>query len=259
MASASQPTILSSLTEMRARTDVAISQGWLLWAVASYVLWTVLAVITLTGAFRSALSPDILLGVLGSLGLIASTGLSYLVFRLIDRQNKHSGREQALFSEAMTWTRSRVAKDDVKTLLPLSSAEQDFSNVMARTRERSAFLWALLTLVPYFGWVCLIIALALLTQESNVHRRTEQPLLEDLDRTLRALGSPGLPLGEQRRSFRTTAVYAIASVFTLGVFTLIWMHLMIRDYETHFSYHTAFEESILRAVLNPDSQPGRTI
>ncbi len=239
---------------MRAKTEFGISDKWLLWGIASYIFWAFLAVTTVTRVFHTAVSLDTFVGVLGSLGLISSIGFSYMVFRVIDGQNYHSGREQALLSEAIGVSRSRAPKDDMRIILPLNSAEQDLLQVVAKSRERSGFLWALLTTLPYLGWIFLIVVLVLLTEESTVHLRTEQPLLEDLDRTVKGLGSPGLSLSAQRQTPRNAGLFAIVSILTLGVFTLFWTFLLVQDQETHFSYHATFEKSLLQALPNAGSQ-----
>ena len=191
-------------------------------------------------------------GVLGSLGLIPSIGFSYLVFRLVDGQNNHSGREQALLSEAINLSRSRAPRDDMRIVLPLNSAEQDLILAVSKSRERSGFLWALLTSIPYLGWIFVIVVLALLTEESTSHVRTEQPILEDLDRTLKGLGSPGLSFGAPRLMSRNVGLFVLTSVLTLGFFTLFWTFLLVHEQETHFSYHAPSEESLLQALSNLD-------
>ncbi len=253
MASASQPAPLSSLSEKRDRTDSAIGDKWLLWGIASYIIWAFLAVAIVTRVFQPAVSRDTFLGVLGSLGLISSIGFSYGVFRFIDRQNNHSGREEALLSDAIGASRSRASKDDMRIILPLNSAEQDLHQVIAKSHERSGFLWALLTALPYLGWIFLIAALVLLTQEANGHLRTEQPVLEDLDRTIKGLGSPGLSLSAQRQTPIHAGLFATVSILTLGVFTLFWISRLTQDLETHFSYHARLEENLLQGLLNTGS------
>ncbi len=239
---------------MRATTDRAVSDKWIVWGIASYIMWTFLAVAIITRAFQPAVSLDTFVGVVASLGLISSIGFSYGIFRVIDTQNNHSGREQALLSEAIGLSRSRAPKDDMRIMLPLNSAEQDLQQVIAKSRERSGFLWALLAALPYVGWIFLIVALVFLTQESTGHLRTEQPLLEDLDRTMRGLGSPGLSLLAQRQTARHAGLFGVVSILTLGLFTLFWMFLLVQDQEAHFSYHAVYEKSLLKALPNAGSQ-----
>src|SRR5207244_4713227 len=166
---------------------------------ASYILWTTLASLFFTGLLQRipSFTIPVVLGsiffdattLLSLLGICASTGLAYLVFRVVDRQNKHALRMREIFSESLRRIESETRACQLNVLLPLNSAEQDFSALLQNTHERSAILWATLVLIPYLGWLFLIIALYHLSEKSNVHERKERLLLEDLDRVLAATGS----------------------------------------------------------------------
>ncbi len=244
---------LTTLVQMRTKTDVVVGEQWILFAISSYVLWTALAVILLTRVFRMLLGLDFILGIFGTLGFVASVGLSYLTYSLINRQNKHATREQELFWEALNQARSQTSQDDMKVLIPLSSAEGDFSKLLQKTHERSAVLWALLALIPYAGWIFLVMALYLLSQDSNAHEQSERLFLEDIDRTLGALASKSLPPKSVPQYPKNSLGYAIASVLTLGVFSLFWLHKMVKEPEAHFGYHASFEPSLLEAFPGTDT------
>ncbi len=244
---------LSTLVQMRTKTDVVVGEKWILFAISSYTIWTALAVILFTRVLQTILGLGFILGIFGTLGFVASVGLSYLTYTLINRQNKHTVREQELFWEALNQARSQTRQDDIKALIPLSSAEEDFSKLLQKTRERSAVLWALLALIPYAGWIFLVIALYLLSQDSNAHEQSERLFLEDIDRTLGVLASKGLPPKNVPHYPRNSLGYAIASVLTLGVFSLFWLREMVKGPEAHFGYHASFEPSLLEAFPETDT------
>jgi hypothetical protein len=89
---------LSKLVQMRASTDIHLGTRWIFSATASYILWTTLAALFLTGLLQripSFTMPLILGSIffdattwLSLLGICASTGLAYLVFRVVDRQTR---------------------------------------------------------------------------------------------------------------------------------------------------------------------------
>ena len=138
--------------------------------------------------------------------------------------------------------------------MPLSATEHDFSNLLERSHEHSAFLWSMLVLVPYVGWVFLMIALYLLTESSNAHRLRERILFEDLGRTLAAEGfrqpAPNSRLPDPRNSM----AYLLASAFTLGIVALSWLYVMIIGEAAHFRDHSTLEPELLRAF--PESTAG---
>src|SRR5438034_894258 len=195
------------------------------------------------------------LGLLGTLAFATSTGVSFLVSSLISRQNKHAEREQEIAWEILNGVQSRTRPEQMHVLLPLSSAEQDFSILLQRTRQHSAILWSLLVLIPYAGWVFVIAALFLLTRDSNIHETMERSLFEDLDRTVTAGGWQRAALDGQIPPSRNGTLYAIASVLTVGIVAISWLYVMIIGEEAHFRFHSVLEPRLLEAFSN---QGGRT-
>ncbi len=247
---------LSTLVQLRNRTDVSLGSNWTLFAISSYALWALLAIVLFTRTLQPILSFNFVVGLFGTLGFVASAGLSYFVYSLINRHNKHTAREQELFLEALNRARSRTRQDDVRVLLPLSSAEGEFSKLVQKSHERSAVLWALLAFIPYAGWIFLVISLYLLSQDLNAHEHVEQSLLEDIDRMLGASGSSGLPPWTAFQYPRNSLGYAVASLLTLGLFSLFWLHEMVRQPQAHFGNHAIFEPSLLQAFPIPNLGPG---
>src|SRR6266566_2532420 len=97
---------LSKLVQMRASTDIRLGTGSIFFDATTWLLL---------------------------LGRCASTGLAYLVFRVIDRQNKHALRMREIFSESLRRIVSETRPGELSVLLPLNSAEQDFSALLQNT------------------------------------------------------------------------------------------------------------------------------
>jgi hypothetical protein len=259
---------LSELLQMRIRTDVHIGAGWIFFAVASYILWMALAVLSVTGLLQQipSFGIPVLVGSiffdatawLSLLGLSASAGLAYLVFRVVDRQNKHALRMQEVFSEALKRIESETRPGQTSILLALSSAEQDFSAMIQKTHERSGVLWAILVLVPYLGWVFLIIALYQLSQASNLHEQSERPLFEDLDRILGNMDTQNISLNNRYLPSRNSAGFLLASLLTIGLFSVVWLYQMVSSPQDHFSYHSDFEPKLLATFEGSQFAGGAT-
>src|SRR5438445_6544050 len=191
----SQEPTLSALVQMRTKTDAEIPIVWLLLPLASYLLWAVFAVAWWSagaGLGTSGLTPVI--SGLGILGIAASAAGSFVVFRLVNRANEHSGRTQALLSSALSSLAARSGASGAQALLTLNSAEEGFYKLSRSERERSAVLWALLSLIPFVGWIFLAVAQLRLSRDLANHNRLEGLVFEDVDRTLRSIGMPGIPV-----------------------------------------------------------------
>jgi hypothetical protein len=267
---ASQEPSLLVLVQMRTKTDADIPIVWLLLPLSSYLLWAVFAVAWWSaGAGLGTSDLTIVVSGLGILGLAASAAGSYLVFRLVNRGNEHSSRTRALLLGALGSLEARAGRSGQQALLPLNSAEEGFYNLARGERERSAVLWALLSLIPFVGWAFLAAAQWRLSRDLAKHSRLEGLVVEDVDRTLRSVGTQGLPvkhapirshdaLGitivivsiiELLSSFILGFVGSLVLIYlTVGAFSLFWIDLSITDPTGHFHYHSQLEADMLRAL-----------
>jgi hypothetical protein len=267
---------LSALAQMRTKTDIEIPILWLLLPLASYLLWTGFAVAWWSaGAGLSTSDLTAVVSGLGILGLGASGAGSYVVFRLVNRANEHSNRTRALLSSALGSLEARAGAFGPQALLSLNSAEESLYKLARGERDRSAVLWALLSLIPFVGWILLAAAQWRLSRDLAKHSRLEILVLEDVDRTLRSTGSQGVPI--EHASIRThdtlgftAVILSIIELFaafvigfagsliliylTVGALSLFWIDLSIRDPIGHFNYHSQLEGDMLRAL--PDAPDG---
>ena len=273
---------LSTLVQMRQRTDVEVTATWLLLPLASYLVWATFAVVWWIGSLGLGeirlgpvgvinLMPAGILGLIGILGLAASAGSSYLLYTLVNRINTHSERTEVLLLKTVDALESRTGSQGSPALIPLNSAEGGLQRLAHAERERSAVLWALLTVIPFIGWIFLLGALWLLSRDLSRHARWEGVVLEDVDRTLKAAGLQGIHvtniqlrsrgvLGmaiiiismlEFLSSFLFGAESALVFIYlTLGAFSLAWIDLSIRDPVRHFHYHSVFENDNSRSLLD---------
>jgi hypothetical protein len=268
----SEPSLLT-LVQMRTRTDVEIPIVWLLLPLASYLLWTGFAVAWWSaGAGLGTSELTLLISGLGILGFAASATGSYVIFRLVNRANEHSGRTRALLLSTLNSFEARAGMSSQQALLSLNSAQEGLYKLARGERERSAVLWALLCLIPFAGWIFLAVAQWRLSRDYAKHSRLEGAVLEDVDRTLRSLGRQGLsvryaPVRPQDTLGFAVVVVSLIELFsifvlgfagvlvltylTIGAFSLFWIDLSIRDPAAHFYYHSQIEGEILHEL--PDS------
>ncbi len=276
---ASQEPSLPVLVQMRTRTDAEIPIVLLLLPLASYLLWAVFAVawwltdasgIVGNGISASILvSPTPFVAGLGVVALAASAAASYVVFTLVNRGNEHSSRTRALLLGALASLEARAGRSGQQALLPLNSAEEGFYNLARGERERSAVLWALLSLTPFVGWAFLAVAQWRLSRDLAKHSRLEGLVFEDVDRTLRSVGTQGIPvkhapirshdaLGitiviisiiELLSSIVLGFVGSLVLIYlTVGAFSLFWIDLSITDPTGHFHYHSQLEADMIREL-----------
>ncbi len=228
------------LLEARARTDYEIPVKWVWAPVASYITWATIAILAYLNRGQPATQLTIPLGTLGLAGFASSALSSYLVYLLVNRRNQHFAMEETLLWSTLDTAKAEASQADMKTQLALSSAERDLAGLSDIGKEHSAILWALLTLIPYLGWIALAYVLAFLTHDICKHEQREDLVVEDIGRVTQAL-----PLRTKRTPNRPVILYILASFATLGVFLLPWLYQAVRDPQAHFEYHRSFETILL--------------
>ncbi len=230
-----------SLFQARVRTDFIPSAAWILAPVASFTLWVTIALLPVAVPTTNTSFPSFLLPTLVLLGLLMSALTGYLVYILVDRRNNHLGRTEAIYGSTLESVRAKTPPEDLKTLLPLSSAEHNFSRLVQQSGERSAVLWGLMATLPYVGWLALIYVLWFLSHDMEKHETREELILQDLERSIVATGGPGMPRREIRSPFGNAAAYAVLSLTLLVI--------------ASFGAIAAWRSLILMAVLSPTPTP----
>ncbi len=206
-----------SLFQARVRTDFIPPAAWILAPVASFTLWATIALLPIAVPTTNTSFPSFLLPTLVLLGLLLSALTGYLVYILVDRRNKHLGRTEAIYGSTLESVRSKTPPEDLKTLLPLSSAEHNFSRLVQQSGERSAILWGLMVTLPYVGWLSLIYVLWFLSHDMEKHESREELILQDLERSIVATGGQSMPRREIRSPFGNAGVYVVLSLILLFI------------------------------------------
>ena len=249
---------IESLLAYRPRTDYRISERWLLAPISNYLIWGILPWTFVIGLFLQ-LPPDVLGAVrigLIILGLLASALSAQLVYLLVNRRNNHFAREQATFRNLLDILGPKVPVNDENGQWRLMNNYRCYKWLSEYCGEKSAILQALLTLIPYAGWVILMSELLLLTDDWKEHEIREDYMIQEVNGTLGFLGLYLLPnrLRPSILRFRSSVLFLLLSIFTLGLGTLVWLYLSIRDPYEHFEYHSHFEFP-LAGLLGPPKAP----
>jgi len=250
MTTSTVQTELAPFLEARNKTDHEIAPKWVWAAVASYVTWSAVAVIGIINRGLPVTQLTVPIGLLGLAGLIFSAASSYLVYQLINRRNMHFAREEALLWKTLDQVRSKTPQSDMRTLLPLSFAEQNLFRLSAMGKERSAVLWGLLALIPYAGWLAIVYALAFLSHDLGKHEQMEDMVLEDMGRVMVAQSGQAFPTRLGRMPRQTVPLYLVFSIITLGIFPLVWFYLSVKDPQAHFEYHRSVEASLASSLAS---------
>ncbi len=252
---------VKTLLGYRSRTDYTIPHVWILLPVLNYLFWAALPWVIFLGALSgnsiSSYSP--VLGSLVAAGLLASVTSAYPVYLLMNRRNTHFAREKALFGEVLAGLGDKVRPEDANAQLSLSSTYRYYAWLAESSGEKSALFQAFLAMIPYVGWLFLLFSLVFLTDDWKEHEKREDFMVQELNKTLSVMGYPAVSarLRQSQVRYRSTALFVLLSIFTLGLVELVWLYLSMGDPREHLEFHNYLEGSL--ATLAPQIGAGETL
>ena len=187
-------------------------------------------------------------------GLFALWGVAALVFfavlffgalsfyYLIDRRNRHFGRQQLLFSTIHRYLASKASTSENIATLGYISDDSPYAE-----EARPAGLWALLVLLvtPIVG----LIASYTLTQDLRRHDEFQSKYQQALAPALVEAGFHEPTFPAYRPHNRDPVLFIILTAITGGLFWIYWYYTLLKDYNEHFADQAKFEEQILNILL----------
>ncbi len=194
-------------------------------------------------------------------GLVAQILYAYLLYKLVNRRNKHFQRHGFLYDDLMTMVRELGAKKGVDVSLMLNNMDRTSKEVRFDETEKSAALWAIITfalgILSYVSlgitaialWIAVMYVYYFLMKDFYKHERREDMFLDDLNRSLMAVG---VTINFPRRTLpipdRSFILYLILSIITLGIFSIYWLYVLLTDPNGHFRQQALTEDTILAQV-----------
>jgi len=109
--------------------------------------------------------------------------------------------------------------------------------------EVSAILWAILAGIFSLG----IYILVLLSIDYYMHRRIEEMAVRKLNELLSKMGLSKAGWREYYEE-RNILLYALATLLTLGIFTIYWFYAVTKDQNEHFMTHERFESRLISVL-----------
>ncbi len=160
----------------------------------------------------------------------------YVLYKWIKRRNQHFMRITMLLYSIADYLSTRY-KINVSRLRELAKEHE------IRFRERFTALWIILSIL--FPIVTLYVY-HFLTRDFYNHEELEDRFLEELNECLKDTDCG--PLNYQRINripYRRTWLYALISIFSLGVFMFYWVYVITNDPNKHFKEHVRWEDMLV--------------
>ncbi len=179
-------------------------------------------------------------------GFIAQILYAYLLYKLINRRNKHFQRQGFLYDDLTNLAKELAVKKGVDISLSLNNMERTNREARYEETEKSAALWAIVT---FFIGITALYVYYFLMKDFYKHERHEDMFLDDLNRSLIAAGvTINLPRRALPIPDRSFVIYFILSIITLGIFSIYWVYVLLTDPNGHFRQQALTEDTILAQV-----------
>jgi len=269
VASRIDPTLLriEELVRRRSSTDRRMGYVWMIvpilpalaaTVIGASLLGIVVSILPRISSFtQSQNTQNAVTPIVGN--IIALYGLAIITFYvvlffgalafyyLIDRRNRHLGRQQLLFSTLQGYLAAKApASENVSRLGQLSE------DSVYREHDRPAGLWALLFLLlnPIVG----LVAAYNLTQDLNRHDELQSNYQVTLLTAFSDASVQPPSFSSYKFHKRDPFLFLVLSAITAGFFWIYWFYTLLKDYNEHFSDQSKFEDQVLNSLI-PQEAP----
>ena len=185
------------------------------------------------------------------IGVILLVGIlfAFMLYKLIRRRNTHFSRQSLLYEDLVNLARELGAKKGVDVSLAVNNLDRTLRETRTEETEKGAVLWTVLSIIPYVGWIIQLYVYYFLNKDFFKHERKEDAFVDDLTRTLSAVGvTANLPRRMSPIPDRSFILYFILSIITLGLFGIYWIYTLLTDPNNHFRHQALLEDTILAQV-----------
>ena len=180
----------------------------------------------------------------------------YIIYLLILRMDEHLERDGLLrgglreFIDALSISRNmdtNVERWTMNTMDMISSVNDG---------KKGAISWAVLigvfSFIPVIGIFVLLYVMHFLTERLIDHDLNQLNFNRQLNGALAKLGKPMAASGGWIHTpRRSTGLYVILTIITLGFFLPYWWYVVIKDWNIHFQNQWRFEDEVL-SIMKQD-------
>ena len=226
---------LMDITRTRPSTDI-IMPVWL--PFIGYLIAIIGVLTTVAGMAMRRGMASAAVGSFGTLLIVVGAIINvYVIYKWIDRRNKHFRRSHEFFREIE------------RILDKMGSPRAERISSILREMEleeqhKSPAVWVILSLlVP----LVILYVFYFLTRDFYQHSVREAHLVEEAEKGLEELGSP-LPSRKYRPlPERNAVIYAVLTLLT-GIFGVYWVYVLTKDPNEHFREHALYEDELVASL-----------
>jgi len=248
---------------MRKSTDTIVSPWWVIVPVATVLTYlgsSFYNIYSLFAAFGAPVSTiptsnPFNLGFLNFSGvslitLIPEIIFMYLFYTLIKRRNLHFERQNRLFRILNSAFRKIAFAKGVGGIEQYTTyVDTALYSSAAQEQEKSAAFWAILLIIPLVNIFVFIYIVYFLTENYHAHEQRENYVLSVFGYELQMMGLTFSFNRENPIPQRSFVLYLILTIVTLGLFSIYWDYVLIKDPNGHFADQIRIEDALLGSTM----------
>ena len=183
-------------------------------------------------------------GIVGLVTIVSAVINLYVLYKWIARRNQHFKRTHSLYREIVEFIKS-VSGEKVPS--KMYSLEGTLREMEGDEVEKSPVIWIVLSLLLP---IIIFYVYHFLNKDFHKHERRESSIAEDLNSILAELGAQTMFSKPRFDAVpdRSTVIYLVLTIVTLGIFGLYWVYTLTKDPNEHFVAHKMWEEDLLRSL-----------
>jgi len=174
----------------------------------------------------------ILLFVLGSIVQL------YVVYKWIDRRNKHFQRSREFFREVAEMLKKMGAGRAERM-------EHTLREMELEEARKEPIVWIILSLITM--GLAFLYVLYFLTRDFYKHSMRETYLAEDVEAGLAELGLSAPPSRFRPLPERNAVIYQILTLI-FSPFLIYWVYVLTNDPNNHFREHAVYEDGLISVL-----------
>jgi len=229
--------------------------SFLIFGAVSLIEWTDLDI---ADPYSSSPSNELIVVVIigFALQILYTIMQCYLIYFLILRMDEHLERDGLLRNGLKEFIDALSISRNVDTNVERWTMNTIDMTCSVKERKRGAITWAVLmgvfSFIPVFGIFFLLYVMHFLTERLIDHDFNQLNFNRQLNGALAKLGEPMAASGGWIHTHRrSTGLYVILTIITLGFFLPYWWYVVIKDWNIHFQNQWRFEDEIL-SIMKQD-------
>lgn len=181
----------------------------------------------------------------------------YATYKLVERRHFHAQRRLAF--QSYWWHALNARADAAGRRTEVAEGLDNLSRIYQqmeayeKRNKREPILWMLLRLV--FGPVGAYIN-HFLNKDLRFYDEWESSYAANSEWVMQRLGVPvSVPQRRQPVPERSTGLYVLLSIITLGIFAVYWRYTVMTDGNAHFADDAAMEDALTAAIGGAAASP----